>query len=101
MNDSASKINMGEAIKVTLDDQGRILLPAEIKVRLGLSAGMTFVAENADNGELGLRVQQNLPVLVDKGGVLVVRAEADADLANVVRQSRDRRVLDLARRVET
>ena len=92
---------MGEAIQVTLDDQGRILLPAEIKVRLGLSAGMTFVAENADNGELGLRVQEDLPVLVDKGGVLVVRAVADTDLAEAVRQSRERRTLNLSQRVET
>lgn len=92
---------MSEAIKITFDNQGRILLPAAIKRRLGLSAGMTLVAEDAENGELCLRIQQELPLLVDKEGVLVVRAETDADLTDAIRQSRNRRVSDLAQRVGT
>jgi hypothetical protein len=41
------------------------------------------------------RIQSEPPALVDKGGVLVVRAESLSDLANITQHERDRRVLQL------
>ena len=64
---------MGQVIKISLDDMGRILIPAAMQSRLGLSPGMSLVVEEGDQGSMRLRVQSEPPVLIDKGGVLVVR----------------------------
>ena len=39
-----------------------------------------------------------MPALVDKGGVLVVRAKPLGDLTDAIRQERDRRVSELSQR---
>jgi bifunctional DNA-binding transcriptional regulator/antitoxin component of YhaV-PrlF toxin-antitoxin module len=67
---------MKTSIEVLLDDQGRISIPPPLQNRLGLSPGMSLVVEEEENGELWLRLQSELPTLVDKQGVLVVRAKA-------------------------
>jgi bifunctional DNA-binding transcriptional regulator/antitoxin component of YhaV-PrlF toxin-antitoxin module len=87
------------SIQVSLDNLGRILVSPAIRNRLGLSPGMTLVVEEGDNGGVRLRIQSESAMLVDKGGVLVVRAEPLSDLANITRQERDRRVFDLSQRV--
>ena len=89
---------MGQVIKISLDDMGRILIPAAMQSRLGLSPGMSLVVEEGDQGSVRLRVQSEPPVLVDKGGVLVVRAEPLGDLGDVTRHERNRRVFDLLQR---
>jgi AbrB family looped-hinge helix DNA binding protein len=89
---------MGQLIKVTVDSQGCIIIPPEIQDRLGLSPGMVLVVEERDEGELCLRVRQELPEIVDKQGVLVVRAKAVGNLADVVRNERDRRLSELNRK---
>jgi len=66
---------MSQVIKISLDDKGRILIPAALRSRLGLSPGMNLVVEDGDQDSVRLRVQSRPPVLVDKAGVLVVRAE--------------------------
>jgi AbrB family looped-hinge helix DNA binding protein len=81
---------MNQVIEVSLDDLGRILIPAALRSRLGLSPGMTLVVEKGDQGGVRLRLQSEPPMLVDKGGVLVVRAKPLRDLANVTRHERDR-----------
>jgi bifunctional DNA-binding transcriptional regulator/antitoxin component of YhaV-PrlF toxin-antitoxin module len=86
---------MSQVIKISLDDMGRILIPAAVQSRLGLSPGMRLVVEAGDQGSVRLRVQSELPVLVDKAGVLVVRAEPLSDLTDVTRHERNRRVFDL------
>jgi len=63
---------MSQAIKISPDDMGRILIPAAVQSRLGLSPGMSLVVEEGDQGSVRLRVQSEPPVLVDKAGVLVV-----------------------------
>jgi len=83
---------MSQGIKISLDDMGRILIPAAVQSRLGLSPGMRLVVEEGDQGSVRLRVQSEPPVLVDKGGVLVVRAEPLSDLTDVTRHERNRRV---------
>lgn len=90
---------MSEVLEISLDDLGSILIPAALRSRLGLTPGMTLVVEKGGNGGLRLRIQEQLPTLVDKGGVLVVRAEPTGDLTNITRHERDRRVFDLLQRV--
>jgi len=70
---------MSQVIKISLDDKGRILIPAALRSRLGLSPGMNLVVEDGDQDSVRLRVQSRPPVLVDKAGVLVVRAEPLSD----------------------
>ena len=89
---------MNQVIKVSLDDRGCILIPEAIQDRLGLSPGMILVVEKGDNGGVCLRTQPEVPTLVDKTGVLVVRAEPLGALTNVTRHERDRRVFDLLQR---
>jgi bifunctional DNA-binding transcriptional regulator/antitoxin component of YhaV-PrlF toxin-antitoxin module len=89
---------MSQVIKISLDDMGRILIPAAVQSRLGLSPGMSLVVEKGDQGSVRLRIQSEPPVLVDKAGVLVVRAEPLSDLTNVTRRERERRVFDLLQR---
>ena len=65
---------MNQTIEVSLDDQGRMVIPSPLQTDLGLSPGMTLVVEEGNKGELRLRVQTEPPLLVDKQGVLVVKA---------------------------
>jgi AbrB family looped-hinge helix DNA binding protein len=90
---------MGEQIEISANNQDCIVIPTEIRRRLGLAPGMTLVVEEREKGEICLRVQKELPELVDKGGILVVRAEATGDLTEAVEQERGRRVSDLLQRV--
>jgi hypothetical protein len=89
---------MEQIIEVTLDESGGILIPPAASASLGLSPGMTLIVEEADEGGVRLHAQPETPLLVDKGGVLVVRAEPVGDLANIVEQERNRRALDLMER---
>jgi len=89
---------MGQTIEVSIDNHGGILLPQELKNRLGLLPGMTMVVEEDDEERVCLRVRTESPELVDKQGIIVVRAESSEDLTNVTRRARDRRVSDLLHR---
>ena len=89
---------MGQTIEVSIDNHGGILLPHELKNRLGLLPGMTMVVEEDDEERVCLRVRTESPELVDKQGIIVVRAESSEDLTNVTRRARDRRVSDLLHR---
>ena len=48
---------MGQTIEVSIDNQGGILLPQELKNRLGLSPGMTMLVEEDDQKRVFLRVR--------------------------------------------
>jgi bifunctional DNA-binding transcriptional regulator/antitoxin component of YhaV-PrlF toxin-antitoxin module len=74
------------------------VLPQELKHRLGLLPGMTMVVEEDDEERICLRVQTDSPELVDKQGIIVVRAESSEDLTNVTRREREHRVSDLLTR---
>jgi bifunctional DNA-binding transcriptional regulator/antitoxin component of YhaV-PrlF toxin-antitoxin module len=89
---------MGQTIEVSIDNHGGILLPQELKNRLGLLPGMTMVVEEDDEERVCLRVRTEGPELIDKQGIIVVRAESSEDLTNVTRRTRDRRVSDLLHR---
>ena len=89
---------MGQVVEVSLDDQGRLLIPAAVKNRLGLTPGMTLIVEEVDQDGARLHIQSEPPKLVDEGGILVVQVKPVEDLSDVVRQERDRRVFDLLQR---
>jgi bifunctional DNA-binding transcriptional regulator/antitoxin component of YhaV-PrlF toxin-antitoxin module len=85
---------MTKSVEVSVDDLGRIVIPTALKDHLGLVPGMTLVVEGAADTELCLRVQPEAE-LVEKDGVLIVRAEATEDLSDIVRRTRDQRIRDL------
>ncbi len=86
---------MTELAELLIDETGCIRIPADIQDRLGLEPGTSLVLEEADDGGIRLRTREILPVLVDKNGILVVKAEPLAGFADVVRQGRDSRVASL------
>lgn len=88
---------MSDLIEISVD-QGCIIVPDDIRDRLGLTPGMTLTVEEGEKGSICLRVQKELPELVDKQGVLVVRSEATGDLAEAVRGERGRRLSELMER---
>jgi bifunctional DNA-binding transcriptional regulator/antitoxin component of YhaV-PrlF toxin-antitoxin module len=82
---------MTDQVEISVDSHGCIMIPVEVQERLGLTPGMTLIVEERETGEVCLRVQNELPELVDKKGVLVVKSEATEDLAEVVKGERNRR----------
>ncbi len=90
---------MDQVIQISLDELGRILIPAPLRERLHLSPGMTLVVERGEQGGVRLLIQSKPTTLVEKDGVLVARVVSLSNLANVTRHDRDRRVFDLLQRV--
>jgi bifunctional DNA-binding transcriptional regulator/antitoxin component of YhaV-PrlF toxin-antitoxin module len=90
---------MSELIQLSLDQLGRILVPAALQQRLGLSPGMTLIVERGDNDEVRLRPRAETPVLIEKDGVLVVRAEPLSDLDGFVRREHEQRLSVLLERM--
>lgn len=88
---------MSERIEVILDDQGRLVVPAELRRKLGLTTGTTLIVERQTEDAAYLRVQEDEPLLADRRGVLVVQASPSGDLTDVVPHERDRRAADLSR----
>lgn len=86
---------MTEIIQTSVDSQGRIVIPSTFGDRLGLSKGMILVVEDGENNELCLRVQKESPILIDKKGILVVKAESNTDLTNIIPRERNRRISEL------
>ena len=86
---------MSDRIEVELDDQGRLVLPVPLAQRLGLARGTTLVVEQETSEATYLRVQKNSPVLIEKGGVLVITAVADQPLSDTLQEEREQRLDDL------
>jgi AbrB family looped-hinge helix DNA binding protein len=89
---------MSDLVEISVDNRGCIILPDEVRDRLGLTPGMTLTVEEDEKGAIGLRVQKELPEIVDKQGVLVVRSEAAGDVAEAVRRERGRRLSEFMQR---
>jgi bifunctional DNA-binding transcriptional regulator/antitoxin component of YhaV-PrlF toxin-antitoxin module len=89
---------MSQAIQISLDDWGRILVPDALRNRLGLKPGMTLVVEDAEQGGVQLRVQEEAAALVEKDGLLVFTGELIGDVTNIVQEERERRTQELVRR---
>lgn len=83
---------MEQTFQATVDDRGRIKLPARIRERLRLNPGMTLVVEMDEEGAVRLNPQTAETILVDKGGILVIRAAPLADLEAAVEEAREARL---------
>ncbi|MEW6718154.1 MAG: AbrB/MazE/SpoVT family DNA-binding domain-containing protein [Chloroflexota bacterium] len=90
---------MNQLIQLSLDELGRIFIPAPLRQRLHLSPGMSLVVEKGEQGGVNLRILRQPPVLVEKDGILVARVVPISELSNITRRERDRRVFDLLQRV--
>jgi len=90
---------MNQVIQVSLDELGRIFIPALIRERLHLSPGMILVVEIGEQDGVRLTIQPETTSIVEKDGLLVARVTAISNLADVTRHERDRHVFDLLQRV--
>ena len=89
---------MSEHIEIELDQQGRLVFSSPLAARLGLGPGTRLVAEQ-DNAKIALRIEGKQPRLVEKQGVLVVEPEVTTNLDELVRNEREKRAMDLVRRM--
>jgi antitoxin component of MazEF toxin-antitoxin module len=91
---------MRQVIEVFLDNQEHIVLSPTLTRRLGLTQGTTLVVEAGAEGEMWLQPQRENPIIEDKDGVFVVKAQPLRDLTDITRQERERRVFELLQRVD-
>lgn len=89
---------MSAVIELSLDDSGRIHIPAPVSDQLNLLPGMTLLVEDDEGGGLRLSVQPERQVLIEEDGILVADVEPLVDLTDIVRREREQRVLDLIER---
>ena len=92
---------MAEDVKVSVDENGRIWIPLALQNRLGLEPGMTFIVEEGDNNGVRLRPSPEQVTLLDKEGILVVRAEPVTDLTDIVRRERNLRTASLLEKLQS
>jgi AbrB family looped-hinge helix DNA binding protein len=85
-------------MRVTIDKAGRIVVPKEIRQRLGLLPNSELEIVDHANGLL-LRVVDAQPSLIKVNGLLVHqgRAEDGADLDRVLESVREERLQDTLR----
>ncbi len=83
---------MNQQIQISLDELGNILIPASLRKRLGLKPGMTLIVEDAEQGGVQLRVQDESSALIEKEGLLVFTGELLGDVTNIVQEERERRI---------
>ena len=89
---------MSQIVEVSMDNRGCVRIPDEVRDRLGLSPGMRLIVEEGEKGQICLRIPEESPVLVEKEGVLVVRAEGTGDIEDAVRRERGRRLSEIFER---
>ena len=89
---------MSQIVEASVDNRGCIRIPAEVRDRMGLSPGMRLIVEEGERGRICLRIPEESPVLVEKEGVLVVRAEGTGDIGDAVRRERGRRLSEIFER---
>ena len=83
-------------LEVSLDKFGRVVLPKEVRDRLGLEPGAILEIEEV-NDEIRLRPVEREPCLTLKGGVLVYTGKASGDVDEAVRAHREGRLKKLGR----
>ena len=86
------------AMEVKIDDYGRIVIPKEIRDRLGVDAGTALEIdirpEGASGGSVVLRPKGQKPALQQKGELLVHSGrltDEDFDVVDQIRSSRRKR----------
>ena len=82
-------------MKTTLDRFGRLVVPKDIRDRLGLRPGSEIEIDEKEN-EVVLKPVEHEPSLRVKGGVLVFSGTATGDLRGAVRAHREERMQRVA-----
>lgn len=78
-------------MKTTLDRFGRVVVPKDIRDRLGLRPGAEIEIEEKEY-EIVLKPVEDEPLLMVKEGVLVYSGSATGDLREAVRAHREERI---------
>ena len=89
---------MSQIFEITVDDHGHILISEAVRHNLGLEPGMKLVVERADDDNVQLSPEPE-SALIEKDGILVFTGELLTDPDEFIQQERDRRLLELWRRV--
>ena len=92
--------------ELTINDDGALVIPAEIREQLGWQPGTQFRWEVLSKDELRLvpmetnNAEQNAPHLVRKNGHWVVPARIEYPVEDLVQQDREERIQELIRRTK-
>lgn len=88
-------------MKTTIDKFGRLVVPKDIRDRLGLKPGVEIEIK-AQKGEIVIRQKENRPPLQVEDGVLVFSGTATTDLTESVRRHREERIntVSIEKRIE-
>jgi AbrB family looped-hinge helix DNA binding protein len=78
-------------MKTTLDRFGRVVVPKDIRDRLGLRPGVEIEIDEKEN-EVILKLVDHEPSLMVKEGLLVYSGKATGDLSGAVRAHREERL---------
>lgn len=78
-------------MELRIDDSGRVRIPRRLRRRLGLVPGTRLEVEE-EPGALRLRIVPERPLVVERGGVLVVTAGAAGGLDGAVDEQRRARL---------
>jgi AbrB family looped-hinge helix DNA binding protein len=84
-------------MKVKIDDYGRIVIPKDVRDRLGIESGSALeieVEHEEDGGSITLTPERQTPALQQKGELLVhagTLTEEDFDVARHLRSERQGR----------
>ncbi len=82
-------------MKTTLDRFGRVVVPKDIRDRLGLRPGAEIEIDEKGN-EVVLKPVEHEPALMVKEGVLVYSGKAAGDIKGAVRAHREERMKKIA-----
>jgi AbrB family looped-hinge helix DNA binding protein len=85
-------------MKTTIDRFGRLVVPKELRERLGLRAGDEVEVDSRDQ-EIVLKPTAHEAPLCIEEGVLVYCGKAAGDIAAAVKRLREQRLEDVARRI--
>jgi AbrB family looped-hinge helix DNA binding protein len=82
-------------MKTTLDRFGRVVVPKDIRDRLGLRPGAELEIGERES-EVVLKPVEHEPVLMVKEGILVYSGKSTGDLRGAVRSHREGRLSTVA-----
>jgi AbrB family looped-hinge helix DNA binding protein len=82
-------------MKTTIDKFGRLVVPKNIRDRLGLKTGVEVEIEEQDSEIVIRQVEHRTPLRVEDG-VLIFAGTATGDIADIVRRHREERLSKVA-----
>lgn len=84
---------MASRFQAQIDESGRVTLPPELLRELHLEPG-AFLAILKNNGKITLEPVTEEPVLIEKEGLLVLHAQLNEDLSDLVEKERQKRIAE-------